>query len=131
MATFDVSKTFDRSPEGYHALTWVLYISSLGVAVATLGDISGTILLVGCVAIILLARTRKEEAANTIYGSHLANIASVMTIALVVAAILLAFTIITLGIGILITWPAYVLFLLWLGYRLVTGMMRLNDNAAY
>ncbi|MBL8789463.1 MAG: hypothetical protein JNM45_03135 [Rhizobiales bacterium] len=131
MATFDVSKTFDRSPEGYHALTWVLYICSLGVAVATLGEISGTILLVGCVAIILLARTRKEEAANTVYGSHLSNIATVMTIALVVAAILLAFTIITFGIGILVTWPAYVLFLLWLGYRLVRGMMRLNDGLAY
>jgi len=131
MATFDVSKTFDRSPEGYQALTWVLYICSLGVALATLGDISGTILFVGCVAIVLLARTRKDDAAGTIYGSHLGNIAKVMTIALVVAAILLAFTIVTFGIGILITWPLYVLFLLWLGYRLVKGMMRLNDDQAY
>ena len=39
--------------------------------------------------------------------------------------------IVTLGIGILITWPLYVIFLLWLGYRLVKGMMRLNDGQGY
>lgn len=131
MASFDISKTFDRSPEGYQALTWVLYICSAGIALATLGEISGTLLLVGCIAIIVLARSRKADAAQTIHGSHLANIGSVMTIALVVAAVLLAFTILTLGIGILITWPLYVLFLLWLGYRLVKGMMRLNDGQPY
>ena len=54
-----------------------------------------------------------------------------MTIALVVAVMLLAFTVITFGIGIIITWPLYVLFLLWLGYRLVKGMMRLNDGVGY
>ncbi len=131
MASFDISKTFDRSPEGYQALTWVLYICSGAIALATLGEISGTLLLVGCIVVILLARTRKDDAAPTIYGSHLANISSVMTIALVVAVLLLAFTIVTLGIGILITWPLYVLFLLWLGYRLVKGMMRLNDGQGY
>ena len=50
---------------------------------------------------------------------------------IIIAAVLLAFTIVTFGIGILITWPLYVLFLLWLGYRLVKGMMRLNDDQAY
>ncbi len=126
----DLSKTFDRSQEGYQALTWVLYVASAAIAVATLGEISGTLLFVGCIVVILLARSRKDDAAATIHGSHLANIASVMTIALVVAVVLLAITILTLGIGIIITWPAYVLFLIWLGYRLVKGVMRLNDGQA-
>ena len=81
MASFDISKTFERNPEGYQALTWVLYICSGAIALATLGEISGTLLLVGCIVVILLARTRKDDAAPTIYGSHLANISSVMTIA--------------------------------------------------
>jgi uncharacterized membrane protein len=127
----DISKTFDRSPEGYHALTWVLYVASGAIGLATLGEFSGTLLLVGCLAVIFLARSRKKDAAATVHGSHLANIASTMTIALAVAVLLLVFTIATLGIGIIITWPLYLLFLLWLGYKLVRGMMRLNDGQPY
>ncbi len=128
MASPDLSKTFDRSPDGYLALSWVLYAVSGVIALATLGEFSGTLLLIGCIAVIFLARSRRDDAAGTIYASHLSNIARVMTIALVVAVLLLAFTVITFGIGIIITWPLYVLFLLWLGYRLVKGMMRLNDG---
>ena len=131
MASPDLSKTFDRSPDGYLALSWVLYAVSGVIALATLGEFSGTLLLIGCIAVIFLARSRRDDAAGTIYASHLSNIARVMTIALVVAVLLLAFTVITFGIGIIITWPLYVLFLLWLGYRLVKGMMRLNDGVGY
>ena len=124
----DISKAFDRNPEGYQALSWVLYVASGAISLATLGEFSGTLLLVGCLVVIFLARSRKDDAASTIYGSHLANIASTMTIALVVAILLLVFTIATLGIGIIITWPLYFLFLLWLGYTLIRGMMKLNDG---
>jgi uncharacterized membrane protein len=124
----DLSKTFDRNPEGYQAMSWVLYVASGVIALATLGEFSGTLLLVGCLVVIFLARSRKDDAASTIYGSHLANIASTMTIALVVAILLLVLTIVTLGIGIIITWPLYFLFLLWLGYKLIRGMMKLNDG---
>jgi uncharacterized membrane protein len=124
----DLGKTFERSPEGYQTLCWVLYVTSGVIALATLGEISGTLLLVGCIIVIALARSRRDDAAAGIYASHFANIASVMTIALVVAVLLLALTWMTFGIGIILTWPAYVLFLLWLGYRLIRGMMRLNDG---
>lgn len=127
----DISKVFERSSEGYQALSWALYVASGAIALATLGEFSGTLLLVGCLVVIFLARSRKEDAASTLYGSHLTNIASAMTIALIVAILLLAFTIATLGIGIIITWPAYVLFLLWLGYKLIRGMMKLNDGQPY
>lgn len=127
----DLSKTFERSPEGFQALSWTLYIASGVIALATLGEFSGTLLLVGCIIVILLARSRRDDAASTIHASHLSNIATSMTIALVVAILLLVITILTLGIGVIITWPAYVLFLLWLGYRLVRGMMKLNDGQPY
>ncbi len=127
----DLSKVFERSPEGYHALSWVLYVASGAIAIATLGEFSGTLLLVGCLVVIFLARSRKQDAAGSIHGSHLGNIASSMTIALVVAIVLLAVTIATLGIGVIITWPVYVLFLLWLGYKLIRGMLKLNDGQPY
>lgn len=124
----DFGKTFEHTPEGYQALTWALYVASGLIAVATLGEISGTLLLIGCIVVIVLARSRRDGAAGTIYGSHFARIAKVMTISLVVAVILLALTWVTLGFGIIITWPLYVLYLLWLAYMLVTGMMKLNDG---
>jgi uncharacterized membrane protein len=127
----ELGKAFERSPQGYQALNWMLYVASGVIALATLGEVSGTLLLIGCIIVILLARSRRDDAAATIHGSHFANIASCMTIALVVAILLLAVTFLTFGIGIIVTWPLYVLFLLWLGYRLVKGMMRLNDGKPY
>ncbi len=126
----DFGKTFDRSPEGYETLTWVLYIASGLIALATLGEISGTLLLIGCVVVIFLARSRKDEAAATIHGSHLSRIAFVMTVSLVVAVLLILITWVTLGIGILLTWPLYLLYLIWVAYMLVTGLMKLNDGKA-
>ena len=126
----DFGKTFERSPEGYETLTWVLYIASGLIALATLGEISGTLLLIGCVAVIVLAHSRKTEAATTIYGSHLARIAKVMTISLIVAILLLVITWVTLGIGILLTWPLYLIYLVWVAYMLITGLMKLNDGKA-
>ena len=127
MAT-DLNKTLERSPEGYRALSWVLYLVSAAIGLATLGEFSGTLLLVGCVIVILLARSRAQDASQTIYGSHLARIARTMTISLVVAVLLLVFTVLTLGIGIIISWPLYLIFLVWLAFVLVRGMIKLNDD---
>jgi uncharacterized membrane protein len=127
----DISKVFERSPEGYQTITWALYIASCAIAAATLGEFSGTLLLIGCIAVIVLARSRIADAASTIYGSHLQRIAKAMTIALFVAIVLKAITYLTLGIGVIITWPLYLLFLVWLGFTLIRGLIRLNDNQPY
>lgn len=129
MAT-DFGKTFENTPEGFQALAWALYAASGLIALATLGEVSGTLLLVGCLVVIFLARSRRSLAAQTIYASHFSRIAMVMTVSLIVAIILLAVTVATLGIGILVTWPLYVLYLLWLAWMLVRGMMKLNDGQA-
>ncbi len=129
MAT-DFGKAFDRTPEGFHALTWLLYVASALLGLATLGEVSGTLLLIGCVIVIFLARSRRTDAANTIYGSHFAKIARTMTISLVVAVLLMVFTYGTLGLGIIITWPLYWVFLAWLAFTLLRAMMKLNDAQA-
>jgi uncharacterized membrane protein len=127
----DVSKTLERSPEGFQALSWVLYILSCGLAAFTLGEISGTLLFLGCIAVIVLASSREKDAANTIYSSHLANIRKTMTVNLIAALILLALTWMTFGIAIIITWPLYLCFLVWTGFKLIKGLMKLNDGVAY
>lgn len=126
----DIGKTFERSPQGFEALTWVLYIGSCGLAAFTLGEISGTLLFLGCIAVIVLASSREKDAAGTLHASHLANIRKVMTFNLVVALILIAFTWMTLGIGIILTWPVYLCVLVWTGFKLIRGMMKLNDGDA-
>jgi uncharacterized membrane protein len=127
----DFGKTFERSPQGLEALTWVLYIVSCGIAAFTLGDISGTVLFLGCIAVIVLSSSREKDASGTLYESHLANIRKVMTVNLVAAIILIAITWLTLGIGIILTWPIYLCFLIWTGFKLIRGLMKLNDGVAY
>lgn len=127
----DPTKALERTPHGFEALSWVLYIGSAAIAALTLGDISGTILFLGCIAVIVLASSRLKEAEATIFGSHLANVKRVMTINLIASLILIAVTWLTLGIGIIITWPAFVVLLIWTGFKLIRGMMRLNDGVAY
>lgn len=127
----DFGKTFERTPEGLEALTWVLYIVSCGLAAFTLGEISGTVLFLGCIAVIVLASSREKDAAGTLYESHFANIRKVMTVNLVAAVVLIAFTWLTLGIGIILTWPLYLCFLVWTGFKLIRGLMKLNDGVGY
>jgi uncharacterized membrane protein len=128
----DIGKTLERTPEGFQALSWVLYIASAALSAATvLGDFSGTLLFIGAIVVIVLASSRKSDAAGTIYGSHLANITSTMWVNLVAAVVLMAITYLTLGIGIIITWPAYIIVLIWVGFKLIRGMMKLNDGQSY
>jgi uncharacterized membrane protein len=124
----DLSKAFEQTPTGYRAMCWALYLASAAIGLATLGEFSGTLLALGCVVVILLARSRKTPASATIYGSHFAKIARVMTVSLVIALALLFITIITFGIGVIITWPLYLVFLIWLTIVLVRGMLKLNDG---
>jgi uncharacterized membrane protein len=126
----DFGKTLERTPEGYLALSWVLYIASAALAAATLGEFSGTLLFLGAIVVIVLSGSRKTDAAATIYGSHLENISKVMWVNLVASLCLIAFTWITLGFGVVITYPLYLILLIWTGFKLVKGMVKLNDAQA-
>ncbi len=127
----DIGKTMERSPQGYLALSWVLYIASAVLAAATLGEFSGTLLFLGAIVVIVLSSSRKTDAVATIYGSHLENISRVMWVNLVASLCLIAFTWITFGIGVIITWPLFCILLIWTGFKLIKGMMKLSEAQAY
>jgi uncharacterized membrane protein len=127
----DFGKTLERSPEGYLALSWALYAGSAALAAATLGEFSGTILFLGAIVVIVLSSSRKTDAASTIYGSHLENISRVMRVNLVASLCLMAFTWITFGFGVFLTWPLYLILLIWTGFKLINGMMKLSDAKSY
>jgi uncharacterized membrane protein len=127
----DVGKALDRTPEGYLSLSWVLYLASAGLAAATLGEFSGTVLFLGAIVVIVMASSRKTDAATTIYASHLDNISKVMWVNLIASLGLIAFTFITFGLGVVITYPLYLVLLIWTGFKLINGMMKLNDAKPY
>jgi uncharacterized membrane protein len=127
----DISRALEKSPEGYNALSWVLYIAAGVVLASHWVDITGVSLLIGGVIILVLASLRKGDAAGTNFQSHLSNISTVMFSYLIVAGILWVLTVGTLGLGIVITWPLAFLMLMWCVYRLIKGLMRLNDGASY
>jgi uncharacterized membrane protein len=129
--SIDFGKTLERSPEGYLALSWALYIGSAALSAATLGEFSGTLLFLGAILVIVLSSSRKVDAASTIYGSHLSNISRVMWVNLVASLCLIAITVITFGLGVIITYPLYLILLIWTGFKLIRGMMKLNDAQAY
>jgi uncharacterized membrane protein len=127
----DLSKTFERTPEGLNAMNWVLYVATSGICAATLGEFSGTLLFIGALAVIVLASSRQKDAAGTVNGSHFANISKIMWVNLVAALLLIAITWMTLGIGVIVTWPAYLVVLIWSGFKLIKGMMRLSEGQGY
>ncbi len=127
----DLNKVFERTPEGYLSLSWVLYVASAALCAATLGEFSGTLLFLGAIIVIVLASSRKSGASSTIYGSHLENISKVMWVNLVASLLLIAFTFITFGIGVIITWPLFCVLLVWTGFKLIKGMMKLSEAQPY
>jgi uncharacterized membrane protein len=128
----DPTKMLERTPEGVQSLTWVLYIASAALSAATvMADVSGTLLFVGAIVVIVLASSRKPEATNTVYQSHLANISHAMWVNLIAAVVLMLITYATFFLGIILTWPAYIVVLIYVGFRLIGGMMKLNDGQNY
>ena len=126
----EIGRALERSEPGYHALSWLLYIGLLIIAASPFIDISGTTIVVGSVVILVLAMSRRGDAAATIYGSHLSNIFTVTLVIMVVGFLLLAFTVLTLGLGLIITWPLSIVLVLWAAWRVVRGMLKLNDGLA-
>jgi uncharacterized membrane protein len=127
----ELGRALERSEPGYHALSWLLYIGLLVIAASPFIDISGTTVVVGSIIILVLAMSRRSDAAGTIYGNHLSNIFTVTLVNMVVGFLLLSFTILTLGLGIIISWPLSIILVVWSAWRVVRGMLKLNDGQAY
>ncbi len=127
----DITRSMEKSPEGFQALSWVLYIASAVVLASHWIDITGVSMLVGSVIILIITGLRKQEASGTIYNSHLQNIFTVVLAYLIVSGILFTITVGTFGFGIIITWPLALLMLAWCAYRLLKGFIRLNDGIAF
>jgi uncharacterized membrane protein len=127
----DFGRILEKSPQGFESLSWALYIAAGVVTASPWLDISNSTLLLGSIAILVVAALRKGEAASTIFASHMGNVFSVMLASMIIGGLLSAFFWLTLGIGFFITVPLSWLLILWSAYRLIKGALRLKDGVAY
>lgn len=127
----DFGRVLEKSPEGYEALTWALYVAAGVVTASPWLDFTTSTLFLGSIAILVIAGFRKSEAASTIFGGHMQNIFSVMLASMLIGALLTAIFWLTLGILVFITWPLSWLLVFWAAYRLIKGALRLKDGVAF
>ena len=83
------------------------------------------------IAIMILAYIRKTDADGTLYASHLQNTFTVGIVSLVVSALLVLFTIGTLGFGVILAIPLWLVLIVWSLYRIITGMLALRDKQPF
>lgn len=82
------------------------------------------------IAAVIIAALKLSPSKDTIYNSHFKNI--VLTAVLSAASLVFFFvvTVLTFGLGLIITIPVIIAAFIWFVYRIVKGMMRLNEGRA-
>lgn len=126
-----MANAFDKTDEGYKTLAWILYWTSLALWLVGLIPFMIFFCLFVFVGILILSYIRKSDAADTPYGSHFANVFFVGIVGTVASFFLLVLTIGTLGIGLIITIPAWIGLTIWSLYRYISGMLKLQESSPY
>ena len=127
----DISKALDKTEEGYESLSWALYFGTIATGVIGLIPPLAFLCFVLYIAIMILAYIRKTDADGTLYASHLQNTFTVGIVSLVVSALLVLFTIGTLGFGVILAIPLWLVLIVWSLYRIITGMLALRDKQPF
>lgn len=124
------SNSLSDSAPSFKNLAWVLYWGTVAVNLIGLFPIFAWVSLVVGIGIVVVAAMKMSSSVGTIYNSHFRNIVIVAVVSLVGYFLLLLITIGTLGLGIIITGPLFIALMIWYIYRVVKGMMRLNEGTA-
>lgn len=127
----DISKSFEKTNEGYESLSWVLYWGTVGATLVGLIPFFAFLSIVAYLGILVLAFIRSKDADGTLYATHFRNVFFVGVVSFVGSILLLILTVGTLGFGAIITIPAWIALVLWCIYRIIKGMLRLKENAAF
>jgi uncharacterized membrane protein len=122
------SNSMSDSATSYKNLAWILYWGTVLMNIIGFFPLFAWISLIIGIALVIVAALKMGPASDTIYGSHFKNIVVVTVVSLLGYFILLLVTLGTLGIGIIITGPLFIALVIWYIYRVVKGMMRLNEN---
>lgn len=127
----DITKALDKNEEGYEALSWALYFGTIATGIIGFIPALSFICFILYIAILVLAYVRKSDAAATIYASHLQNTFIVGIVSFIVSALLIAFTVATLGFRAILTIPVGLLLVVWSLYRIIVGMLALKEKRMF
>jgi uncharacterized membrane protein len=117
--------------ESLGKIVWVIYW--LGIASAILSVIPAVNMLsfILWVVALVLALVKRPNAKGTIYASHISNIITITVVGLIALVIvLLIFALIPIA-GLAIGGIGAIIVFIWQIYRLVKGVLRMNDKKAF
>lgn len=124
------SNSLSDTESSFKNLSWILYWGTVVMNVIGLFPVFVWVSLVMMIGIVIISALKMAPSVGTIFNSHFRNIVVVSIVSVVGYFILLLFTIGTLGIGLIVTIPLTIALLIWYVYRVVKGMLRLNENKA-
>lgn len=124
-------KMLEKSEAGFKQLSMVLYVSVIALTLLSLIPFLSIVTIFMSVIVLILAFIRIEDSKNTLYHSHIRNFIVVNVVGIVILFFGFLFTIITLGIGGIFLYPVSIVYLIWALYKIIKGIVRLNDNNPY
>ena len=124
------SNSLSDNDVGFKNLAWILYWGTVGTGLLGLFPIFAWLSTFLGLGIIIIAALKMAPARGTIYSSHFKNLVVISIVGLVGYFLLLLITLGTLGFGIILTLPLGIALVIWYVYRVVKGMMKLNEGSA-
>ena len=124
------SNALGNSETSFRNLAWILYWGTAAATLIGLFPVFAWVTFFVGIAIVIIAALKMAPAAGTIYNSHFRNILVVTIISVVGYYLLLLVTLGTFGLGLIITIPLGLALIVWYIYRVVKGMLRLNEGNA-
>lgn len=122
------SNSLNDSDVSFKNLAWILYWGTVAMNIIGLFPVFLWVSLIMMVGIVVISAMKMAPSSGTIYNSHFRNIVVVSVVSVVGYFLLFLVTLGTLGLGLIITVPLFIALLIWYVYRIVKGMMRLNER---
>ena len=122
------SNSLSDSESSFKNLAWILYWGTVAMNIIGLFPVFLWVSLVMMIGIVIFAAMKMAPSSGTIYNSHFRNIVVVSVVSCIGYFLLFLVTVGTLGLGLIITVPLSIALLIWYTYRIVKGMLRLNEK---
>ncbi|UYO54589.1 hypothetical protein [Rhodopseudomonas palustris] len=120
---------------GLKRAVWVAYGLNAGAMALSLIPAGGTVSFVIWIAAFIIVLVKRSEAAGTIFESHCSNLLSVSIISIVAEFVILISAVAMIAVvGLfapILAMIAQLILFVWQLYRIVKGMLRINDAREY
>lgn len=112
-------------------MVWIIYWLSIASAVLSIIPAANMLSFPVWIVSLALAFVKRSDAKETIYASHISNIITISIVGLIALIILLLFVAVIPLAGLVIGSIGGIIVFIWQVYRLIKGMLRMNDKKAF